>query len=109
MRTSAAEPGCTSAPWMSTTPGSSVGARPRMESPRSNRLVEQVMTRPPYNDAIHAPIHASWLNQVEIYFSNRATKGPHAERLQRSGYRRGPTARFSILLGSDRAAIRMDV
>src|ERR1035441_9020298 len=69
MRTSAAEPGCTSAPWMSTTPGSSVGARPRMESPRSNRLVEQVMTRPPYNDAIHAPIHASWLNQVEIYFS----------------------------------------
>jgi hypothetical protein len=34
-----------------------------------DRLVEQVMTRPPYNDAIHAPIHASWLNQVEIYFS----------------------------------------
>jgi hypothetical protein len=64
------------------------------------RLVEQVMTRPPYNDArrvfwivdngsshrgqasverlqqrfprltlIHAPVHASWLNQVEIYFS----------------------------------------
>jgi hypothetical protein len=65
-----------------------------------DRLVEQVMTRPPYNDArrvfwivdncsahrgaravqrlkdqyphltlIHAPVHASWLNQVEIYFS----------------------------------------
>ena len=65
-----------------------------------DRLVEQVMTRPPYNDArrvfwivdncsahrgtravqrlqsaypqlvlVHAPIHASWLNQVEIYFS----------------------------------------
>jgi hypothetical protein len=64
------------------------------------RLVEQVMTRPPYNQArrvfwivdncsahrgvkaaerlrnldprlvlVHAPIHASWLNQVEIYFS----------------------------------------
>ena len=64
------------------------------------RLVEQVMTRPPYHDArrvfwivdncsahrgasavqrlqsaypqlvlIHAPVHASWLNQVEIYFS----------------------------------------
>jgi hypothetical protein len=66
-------------------------------------LVEQVMTRPPYNDArrvfwivdncsvhrgqtaverlrqryprrpvvqlVHAPTHASWLNQVEIYFS----------------------------------------
>ncbi len=65
-----------------------------------DRLVQQVMTRPPYNDArrvfwivdncsahrgakaaqrlrdqypqltlIHAPVHASWLNQVEIYFS----------------------------------------
>lgn len=68
-----------------------------------DRLVEQVMTRPPYNDArrvfwtvdncsahrgakaverlrrlypryprlqlVHAPVHASWLNQVEIYFS----------------------------------------
>lgn len=65
-----------------------------------DRLVEQVMTRPPYDDArrvfwivdncsahrgaravarlqtlyprlvlVHAPIHASWLNQIEIYFS----------------------------------------
>lgn len=65
-----------------------------------HRLVEQVMTRPPCNDArrvfwivdngtshrgkssvkrlkelfprltlVHGPIHASWLNQVEIYFS----------------------------------------
>jgi transposase len=65
-----------------------------------DRLVDQVMTRPPYDDArrvfwivdncsahrgaraverlqsryprlvlVHAPIHASWLNQIEIYFS----------------------------------------
>ena len=65
-----------------------------------NRLVEQVMTQPPYNEArrvfwimdngsshrgaacvkrlvekyphivpVHGPIHASWLNQIEIYFS----------------------------------------
>ena len=64
------------------------------------RLVDQVMTRPPYNDArrvfwivdngsshrglaaverlqqkyprlvlVHGPVHASWLNQIEIYFS----------------------------------------
>ena len=63
-------------------------------------LVDQVMTRPPYNEArrvfwivdncsvhrgqravdrlrskyrrlvlVHAPVHASWLNQIEIYFS----------------------------------------
>lgn len=65
-----------------------------------DRLVEQVMTRPPYNEArrvfwivdngsahrgapsvrrlqekfprlalVHGPVHASWLNQIEIYFS----------------------------------------
>src|SRR5260370_12668135 len=65
-----------------------------------DRLVEQVMTRPPYNNArrvfwivdngsshrgkasvarlkqqfprlilVHGPVHASWLNQIEIYFS----------------------------------------
>ena len=65
-----------------------------------DRLVEQVMTRPPYKEArrvfwivdncsahrgiraverlrsryprltlVHAPVHASWLNQIEIYFS----------------------------------------
>jgi hypothetical protein len=65
-----------------------------------DRLVDQVMTRPPYNEArrvfwivdngsshrgtasaarlrdryprltlVHGPIHASWLNQIEIYFS----------------------------------------
>lgn len=65
-----------------------------------DRLVEQVMTQPPYNDAkrvfwivdngsahrgpkstarlqdryknlllVHGPVHASWLNQIEIYFS----------------------------------------
>ena len=65
-----------------------------------DRLVHQVMTRPPYSDArrvfwivdngsshrglaavqrlqnkyprlvlVHGPVHASWLNQIEIYFS----------------------------------------
>jgi len=65
-----------------------------------DRLVEQVMTRPPYSEArrvfwivdngsshrglasverlegrfprltlVHGPVHASWLNQIEIYFS----------------------------------------
>jgi hypothetical protein len=65
-----------------------------------DRLVEQVMTAPPYRDArrvfwivdngsshrgtraverlqrqypnpvlVHGPVHASWLNQIEIYFS----------------------------------------
>lgn len=79
---------------------SSVAANPRTAIAPFDRLVDQVMTRPPYNDArgvfwivdncsahrclkaverlrsryprlmlVHAPIPASWLNQVEIYFS----------------------------------------
>jgi DDE superfamily endonuclease len=99
-----------------------------------DRLVEQVMTRPPYHDArsvfwivdncsshrgvkaverlrnryphltlVHAPIHASWLNQVEIYFSivQRKVLTPNdfrdlnsvAERLLDFQYYRESTAR----------------
>ncbi len=76
-----------------------------------DRLVEQVMTRPPYNEArrvfwvvdngsshrgaasiarlqnkfrrlqlVHGPVHASWLNQIEIYFSiiQRKVLSPNA-------------------------------
>jgi hypothetical protein len=79
-----------------------------------DRLVEQVTTRPPYNDArrvfwivdncsshrglkaaerlrnryshlklVHAPIHASSLNQVEIYFSIVQRKVLTAQRFPR--------------------------
>ena len=99
-----------------------------------DRLVEQVMTRPPYNDArrvfwivdncsahrgaraverlrslypqlvlVHAPVHASWLNQIEIYFSivqrkvlspnDFAGLDPLAERLLDFQYYRESTAR----------------
>jgi len=76
-----------------------------------DRLVEQVMTRPPYDEArrvfwivdngsahrgqaslsrlqgryprltlVHGPVHASWLNQIEIYFSivQRKVLSPNA-------------------------------
>jgi hypothetical protein len=76
-----------------------------------DRLVEQVMSRPPYNEArrvfwivdngsshrgaasvtrlqnkfrrltlVHGPVHASWLNQIEIYFSilQRKVLSPNA-------------------------------
>ena len=95
-----AEPGPTWPHWTCTTPEFLAVARLKTESRPFDRLVEQVMTRPPYHDArrvfwivdncsahrgsravqrlqdrypqlvlVHAPIHASWLNQVEIYFS----------------------------------------
>ena len=90
-----------------------------------DRLVEQVMTRPPYNDArrvfwivdncsahrglraverlrnryprltlVHALVHASWLNQIEILFLNCPKEGPHTQRFHRSQCRRRAPARF---------------
>ena len=34
-----------------------------------SRAVERLQSRYPNAVLVHAPIHASWLNQVEIYFS----------------------------------------
>ena len=99
-----------------------------------DRLVEQVMTRPPYKDArrvfwivdngsshrseasatrlkqrfprltlVHGPVHASWLNQIEIYFpiiqrkvlnpNHFANLGQLAERLPDFQYYRETTAK----------------
>jgi DDE superfamily endonuclease len=105
-----------------------------------DRLVEQVMTRPPYNDArrvfwivdncsvhhgakaverlrtlyprlalVHAPIHASWLNQIEIYFSVVQRKVLTPKRLYRSQRPRRAPSRLSILLGNHNSALRMEV
>jgi hypothetical protein len=36
---------------------------------RGNRAVQRLQSAHPQLVLVHAPIHASWLNQVEIYFS----------------------------------------
>ena len=105
-----------------------------------DRLVEQVMTRPPYNDArrvfwivdncsvhrgtraverlrslyprltlVHAPVHASWLNQIEIYFSIVQRKVLTPQRFSRSQRRRRAPPRLSILLGNQGSTLRMEV
>lgn len=38
-------------------------------SHRGRRCVERLKKRWPTIIAVHTPIHASWLNQVEVYFS----------------------------------------
>ena len=104
------------------------------------RLVDQVMSQPPYNEArrvfwimdngsshrgarcvarlqaryprlvpVHGPVHASWLNQIEIYFSIVAAQGAHAQRLRLAGSRRSATARVPGLLRGDRPTVRLDV
>ncbi|MER5451318.1 hypothetical protein ABT065_37800 [Streptomyces sp. NPDC002764] len=66
-------------------------------------VVTQIMSQEPYASAEHvfwivdngsshrgAPIHASWANQVEVYFSG-PTQGRLAQRLHRPHRSRGPT------------------
>ena len=100
MSTVAAEPGPTSQLSTYIMPVSFAAAELPPGIAPFNRRVEQVMTRPPYNDArrvfwvvdngsshrgkasvtrlnqqfprltlVHGPVHASWLNQIEMYFS----------------------------------------
>jgi hypothetical protein len=38
-------------------------------SHRGSRSVQRLQTRYPNLQVVHGPIHASWLNQIEIYFS----------------------------------------
>jgi hypothetical protein len=38
-------------------------------SHRGPRSVERLQSRYPNLVLVHAPVHASWLNQIEIYFS----------------------------------------
>jgi hypothetical protein len=52
---------------------------------RGQKAVERFRTKWPNAILMHTPVHASWLNQVEIYFSNRPEEGPHAQRLLFSG------------------------
>jgi hypothetical protein len=68
---------------------------------RGSRAVERLQTRYPRLVLVHAPVHASWLNQVEIYFSIVATQGPDTERLPRPEQLGRVATRFSILLGSN--------
>src|SRR5712671_3092031 len=98
--TTAAALGPISPHWTSTRPESSAAVNRKNGIAPFGSLVEQVMTRLPYDEArrvfwivdncsahrgakaverwqsryprlvlVHAPIHASWLNQIEIYFS----------------------------------------
>jgi len=45
------------------------GAGPPLSVHRGSKAVKRLQTRYPRLLLVHAPIHASWLNQVEIYFS----------------------------------------
>ena len=51
---------------------------------------------------VHGPVHASWLNQIEIYFSIVQTKALTVKRTADT-----ETVRFSIVLPQDSEAARI--
>ena len=59
--------------------GSSTTAPPTATGPPPHRLSDAY----PNAHMIHLPVHASWLNQVEIYFSVIQRKAAHPRRLRR--------------------------
>jgi len=56
---------------------------------------------------VHLPVHASWLNQVEIYFSD--PKSAHPRRFCRPGRGRHETHELPRPLQRHRHTIRLDV
>src|SRR5947207_11003163 len=60
------------------------------ESSHRGEVARRRLTRS-YKRAVlvHTPVHASWLNRVEVYLAN-AAEGTHPERLRRLGGRRTP-------------------
>ncbi len=78
-------------------------------SHRGPRAVQRLQDKYPNLVLVQGPVHASWLNQIEIYFSILQPKGPHAKRfLFLAGARRTP-AGFRATLRNHRPTFRMAV
>jgi len=67
---------------------------------RGQKAVDGFRAKWPNTILIHTPIHASWLNQVEIYFSivQRKVLNPHPKRLLFFGGTRTATPHLSVPL-----------
>ena len=76
---------------------------------RGARAVERLRNRYPRLTLVHAPVHASWLNQIEIYFSIVQRKVLTPNDFPESQCCRRAPAGLSILLGDHCAALRMEV
>ena len=58
---------------------------------------------------IHLPIHASWLNQIELYFSIVQTQSADAQRVRFPRRTRPPAPALRRPLPPDRPALRLDL
>src|SRR3979490_1104104 len=76
-------------------------------SHRGERAAEELRARHPRVVIVHTPVHASWLNQIEIYFSIIQRKGAYSERLRHAGRACRPNPGLRSTLLSARQTLRL--
>jgi hypothetical protein len=78
-------------------------------SHRGPRSVERLQRRYPNLVLIHGPVHASWLNQIEIYFSIVQRKVVTPNDFTSLAAVEAPIAGVSTVLRRPRSTLRVDV
>ena len=78
-------------------------------SRRGQRSIRRLQERWPNAILIHTPVHASWMNQIEIYFSIVQRKVSHAERFPNPAGSRIPSTWLSRPLRANRPTLPMAV
>ena len=78
-------------------------------SHRGAKCVARLQDKFPRLVPVHGPVHASWLNQIEIYFSIVQRKVLTPNDFSSLAVRRGAPARIPELLRSDCPTLRLDV
>ena len=76
---------------------------------RGKRSIDRLQGTWPNLTLVHTPVHASWLNQAEIYFSDRPAQSAPTQRLPRPRHARAAPTQLRPPLPADRPAIRMEV
>ena len=76
---------------------------------RGKKSIDRLQGAWPNLILVHTPVHASWLNQAEIYFSVAQRKLLTPQRLPRPRHTRAAVARVRPPLRTDRHTIRMEV
>src|SRR3990170_4593431 len=78
-------------------------------SHRGAACVKRLVEKYPRIVPVHGPVHASWLNQIEIYFSILQRKVLTRQRLSVPGSGQRAPLFLRAALRGDREAVRMEI
>ena len=78
-------------------------------SHRGQTAIDRLAEQFPNAVMVHTPVHASWLNQVEIFFSITQRKVAIPQRLRRSRRRHRPARRIRNTLQPGRETVQVEV